>query len=805
VTIKKKLILIMAISITGFLIYGIYVLVQLDSLKNKIVTQLPAAITALEDTSRLDSKAQQIRYLDEVLTQSARNYALTGDDQWQNRYLEYAPKLEKTITEAIEVGNDQDKKIFTNVDQADKALIALEAESMRLATDGNKEGAIAILDGDDYAGYKATYQQSLEEYIKQRGVKYNEALVVSTNIANIELVNYEKDLTRTYYLVLILLTTGILFVLWAGIYAYRLIVKPLNDFAATAEKISAGDNDARIEYRSKDEIGKLAENFNAMVDRVIAGKAEADSKVIAQTEVLKKKDEDLSEQQKAIMNVLEDVQEEKQKTEAIADDLMKFQLAVSGASDHIVITDPDGIIIFANPAVTRITGYPVDEVIGKKAGSKVLWGGRMPLKTYQALWKTIKEEKKPFAGVLNNQRKNGEKYLAMANISPVLDDQGKLLYFIGIERDITLEVKSREESQELAAIIENTQEAVYGEDLKGLVTNWNHGAERLYGFKASEIIGKSVQVLVPKEKQEEFKKIIAEAAQGKATVNLQTKRLRKDGSEVDVSLTASPIKEQDGKVIGASVIAHDITKEKQIDQAKTEFVSLASHQLRTPLSAINWYAEMLLAGDAGKLTKNQKEYLDQVYQSNQRMVDLVNSLLNVSRIELGTFAVEPEDLDIKAVAHDVIVELTPMITQKKQKLTENYGPKIPTIKADPKLTRIIFQNLLSNAVKYTQDKGTIELSIVKNNPKFLEIKVADNGMGIPLKEQGKIFTKLFRADNVRVTDTEGTGLGMYIVKSIVENVGGTISFVSTEKKGTTFTVLIPITGMKQKKGNKSLD
>jgi len=270
-----------------------------------------------------------------------------------------------------------------------------------------------------------------------------------------------------------------------------------------------------------------------------------------------------------------------------------------------------------------------------------------------------------------------------------------------------------------------------------------------------------------------------------------------------VSGSADSLKEENGKVIGCVVVFRDITKERMIDKAKSEFVSLASHQLRTPLSAVNWYAEMLLNGDAGKINENQRKYLEEIYHGNQRMVALVNSLLNVSRIELGTLAINIKPTNLTKLANSVLTELRPKIKNKKLKVTKKYDSRLPKIKVDPKLMRIVFQNLLSNAVKYTPLGGKVRLNITKRQSAIL-ITVADTGYGIPKNQQAKVFTKLFRGDNVRTKQTEGTGLGLYIVKAVVKEAGGKIWFKSQENKGTTFYVTLPLKGMKAKKGTKSL-
>ncbi|XOU94984.1 MAG: ATP-binding protein [Candidatus Kerfeldbacteria bacterium] len=471
-----------------------------------------------------------------------------------------------------------------------------------------------------------------------------------------------------------------------GLLVYIIVnrsLKALSKIEEAAISVGEGDFDISIDLKEgSSDLLKLSKSFNDMIMKVKNSRQEIETKVKEQTKELVTKNEFANQQQKAVLNILEDVEEEKTKSEELADDLKKFQLAVDYASDHIVITDVDGIILYANKAVEKITGFTRAEVVGKKAGAKDLWGGLMSKDFYEKFWKTIKIEKKTFSGLVNNIRKNGEKYIAYGSISPVLDDLRNVQFFVGIERDVT--------------------------------------------------------------------------------------------------------------------------KEQQIDKAKTEFVSLASHQLRTPLSTINWYSEMLLDEDVGKLNKEQKEYMNEIYDGNKRMVDLVGALLNVSRIDLGTMAVELEDVKFTEICDSVIKEMIPQTKEKEIKINIDYAKNIPIISADRKLVRIIFQNFISNAVKYTPANGKVEV-VIKKDKKYITVSVSDNGYGIPKNQQDKIFTKLFRADNIRKTDTEGTGLGLYIVKSIAEQSGGKVWFDSEENKGTTFYISLPLSGMKATEGTKGLE
>lgn len=284
---------------------------------------------------------------------------------------------------------------------------------------------------------------------------------------------------------------------------------------------------------------------------------------------------------------------------------------------------------------------------------------------------------------------------------------------------------------------------------------------------------------------------------------------------IALRMSAMPVRDDAGVLRFVAVVFDDVTKEKEIDRAKTEFVSLASHQLRTPLSSINWYSEMLLDGDAGKVTKEQKKYLEEIYRGNKRMVELVDALLNVSRIELGTFMVEPVPMNVVAAAKATLADMKQTIKKKKLAVKESYAKDVPHMMADPKLMRIIFQNVLSNAVKYTPERGSVALTVEtikkgktvggkKMGRDMLLVMVADTGYGIPQEQQDKVFTKLFRADNVREHDPEGTGLGLYLVKSIVEHAQGSIWFESEEGKGSTFYLVLPFEGMQKKAGTRPL-
>ena len=372
-----------------------------------------------------------------------------------------------------------------------------------------------------------------------------------------------------------------------------------------------------------------------------------------------------------------------------------------------------------------------------------------------------------------------------------------------MERTKSLEMARAKEE----AILLSIGDGLIATDEKGKIILINKTAEALLEKKNKDVLGRlfSETIILEDKKgvsipSENHPVSMALKGNKTSTTNVADTIYykRKDGTKFPLAIMVTPVI-LDNKVIGTIKVFRDITNEQLIDKAKTEFVSLASHQLRTPLSTVNWYSEMLLEGYAGKLNDKQKKYQLEIYHGSQRMVELVNALLDVSRLELGTFTIEPKSTDIIKLTQSVINEQGPQIHIKKL-LFSFSGEEIPFIHTDPKLFRMVVQNLLSNSIKYTPDGGQIDLSISLDGPKNIQLKISDTGYGIPKNQQDRIFTKLFRADNVREKDTDGTGLGLYIVKSVVEHSGGKIWFESPkENSGTTFFITLPIKALKKVK------
>jgi PAS domain S-box-containing protein len=385
-------------------------------------------------------------------------------------------------------------------------------------------------------------------------------------------------------------------------------------------------------------------------------------------------------------------------------------------------------------------------------------------------------------------------------------NRNMLIDLMGVYSDRIKPGKSEKEFSKIDDLFfqvsKQTSNHVILTDHNGIILFANNAAEQMTGYTFNEMMGQTARLWGGIMPISFYKKQFWFSLKNGIAVKKPVINRRRDGNLYTAITTITPIL-QGGIIIAYVATEENITTMREVDRAKTEFVSLASHQLRTPLTTIRWYSEMILNGDTGEINDKQKKFLEEINKGNQRMVDLVDALLNVSRIEMGTFVIEPVLTDLKELAKSVLDDLKPQIQKKSTIIKENYDGSIGKINIDPKMMRIVLLNLLSNAVKYTPEKGTVTVSIEKKDKDIL-IKVADTGYGIPLSSQPKIFTKLYRADNAREKDPDGNGLGLYIVKSVMDNSGGKVWFESQEGKGTTFYVTLPETGMKSKTGTKQL-
>ena len=333
-------------------------------------------------------------------------------------------------------------------------------------------------------------------------------------------------------------------------------------------------------------------------------------------------------------------------------------------------------------------------------------------------------------------------------------------------------------------------------DINGHILYANKTAEESTGYTFDEMKGNTPRLWGGLMDAEFYRTLWRTVKIERKMFRGKVENRRKNGGRYTVILTISPIVREDGSgdLIGFVAREEDITDRERIDQAKTEFVSLASHQLQTPLSAVKWAVETLLGGDAGALVPAQKEFADMIWENNERMIRTVNSLLDISLIEAGTLTASMKIVHVRKVIDAVVRGLLPRFEEKQLHFTAAYGKELPDMRTDPDFLTTIVENLLTNALKYTPAGGTVSLMAAwsPHAGGKLNIRVADSGYGIPLEAQSRIFSKFFRAENVKNKDIHGAGLGLHIVKLIVENMRGNILVDSEEGRGSIFIVTLPV-------------
>ena len=395
-------------------------------------------------------------------------------------------------------------------------------------------------------------------------------------------------------------------------------------------------------------------------------------------------------------------------------------------------------------------------------------------------------EERVESSVKSLQEKNAELENAKTAIMNVLED-------INIEKS-----KVADREQRLEAIIESIAEGVVVIENDKNIFMSNTTILKMLGYKENEFDNQpyaNVLHIIDENTGELDKDFIDNVFRTGEVLSRFNKSqiVTKDGRKIDISETVSPIKDSSGKVHRLVVVIKDVTEQRKVEKMRSEFVSIASHQLRAPLTAISWYIEMLMDEKSNtNLTDEQKGYISMVSEGNRKMTLLVNDLLDISRLEGGKeLQFIKSDADIIEVVKDVIEEQKSLATQKKQNLLVTQNPEGPIIiNIDKDKIRQVIVNLVNNAIKYTPEGGEISI-YTEFKDGFVRINIKDNGIGIPKDQQARIFEKFFRSDNAVSIQAQGSGLGLYVAKEVVEKHGGRIEFQSEVGNGTTFTVVLP--------------
>jgi len=489
-------------------------------------------------------------------------------------------------------------------------------------------------------------------------------------------------------------------------------------------------------------------------------------------------------------------------TNCTSGDASRYQAILDAAVDAVIIIGADKRIRAFSRAAQQLFGYSQEEVLGQNVSML------MP-EPYSArhdgfINRYLATREPHIIGIgreIRARRKDGSVFPGYLSVGEGQAEADS--FFVGILHDLTREKETFRRVQQLASIVDSTGDAVTGNTLDGIVTYWNKGAEELYGYAASEAVGRYVgDLIVPAEKLEELHRNTGRISHGEGLSRIETLRQNKAGQRLIVSLSLSPIRDAEGNVIGAASIARDITARRMAEKAqaearqaaevanriKSDFLNIVSHELRTPLTII--LGNISLLTDHQNMPEPAEAALiaQDIEDSANRLQHMINDLLDISDMEAGQARLRLTPVQAADLIDEVADAARPRVIEKGLRL-ETYSEQVDVL-ADPLRLKQALLNVVDNAVKFSSS-GVITLGVSSTGNKVL-FEISDTGAGMSEQELPHVFDAFHQGDTSSTREAQGTGLGLTIVKRIVQLHHGSISVQSERGEGTTFYISLPL-------------
>jgi PAS domain S-box-containing protein len=483
---------------------------------------------------------------------------------------------------------------------------------------------------------------------------------------------------------------------------------------------------------------------------------------------------------------------------------------IDSSDDAIISKSLDGIVTSWNRGAERMFGYGRDEMVGKPM---VLLVPEERAGEDGDMLKRIKAGEKIDHFETVRRARDGRLVDISVTISPVRDSAGKIVGASTVARDITEQKRGDRADLLLAAIVSSSEDAIISKTLEGIITSWNDSAGRMFGYAAGEIIGQPVLRLIPPDRQDEEPRILERLRRGDRVDHFETVRVRKNGEHFPVSLTISPVRDSAGKIVGASKIARDITQLKRItlereqlleseraaravaetaSRMKDNFLSTVSHELRTPLNAIVGWTDVLAGGGTDR--DEVIHGIDVIKRNAMMQAQLIEDLLDLGRISAGKMTLDIAPVSVRQVIFEAMNSVEHSARAKHISIKVIMGD-VRGLLGDSKRLQQVIWNLLTNAIKFTPTHGKIVVSASRVGS-HVEISVVDSGKGISADFLPHIFERFSQADSSTTRVHGGLGIGLALVKQLVELHGGSVQAQSGgENQGATFTVLLPIAAL----------
>jgi PAS domain S-box-containing protein len=482
-----------------------------------------------------------------------------------------------------------------------------------------------------------------------------------------------------------------------------------------------------------------------------------------------------------------------------------LHITLASIGDAVVTTDTPGRVTFLNPVAERLTGWPLAEGMGREVLEVMrLVNERTGRPAENPVVRVLREG--IVVGLANHTAiiaRDGTRRPIEDSGAPIVDEHGRLFGAVLVFHDITARRAIERDLQRLASIVASSDDAIVGKTTEGIITSWNAGAERIFGYPAAEVVGRPITVLLPPDRAAEEIMFLEAIARGEQISHFETVRIRKDGRRISVSVTLSPIRDEDGAVVGISKIARDITEGVELraregeayrqaaeaNRVKDEFLATLSHELRTPLGSIFGWIRML---QAGHLDGDRTRHALTVMERNCRaQMALISDLLDMSRVVTGRIRLDLRSVDLAEVVRTALDGARPTALAKSIEIAFQPAAGVPRVAADPERMQQVVWNLLSNAVKFTDTGGRVEVGVERADA-GARLWVTDTGIGIAPDLLPHIFDAFRQADSSATRTHGGLGLGLAIVRQLVELHGGTVAATSDGPgHGTTFKVTLP--------------
>lgn len=483
----------------------------------------------------------------------------------------------------------------------------------------------------------------------------------------------------------------------------------------------------------------------------------------------------------------------------VEDELLRshnqLEIIIQNVADAILVQGGDGRLIYVNDVGAKMCGYSSTEELLQHSWDEILdnfgifdeSGHKLSLDKLPG-WQTALGKNNRHVVVNLHNKLTKREYWVVVKSRPVYNQDGKVMMTVNIVGDVTKGKMVERERSLLAAIVESSDDAIFSKDLKGKITSWNTGAEKLYGYTPKEMIGKHISILFPPDRITEFTSIMEITRMGESIDHLETVRVRKNGSLIDVAVTASPLKDKNGTVVGVSAIDRDISLNKELERRKDAFIGMASHELKTPITSMKAFAQVIQKHLGGSRNKQCEIFLNKLDHQIDRLADLVNDLLDLSKIKAGNLEFRRELFDIDGLIRDTIYDVQNAYPSHTIELTGKVRQKIM---GDRDRINQVLINLLTNAVKYSPGRDQVLVGVSSSDSR-INISVQDFGIGIEKDHLEMVFDRFFRAEGPSEKTFPGLGIGLYVTAELVKRHGGHIWVESKKGIGSTFHVTLPI-------------